>query len=159
MPHDMFLAQWVCLIEKVSGRDTSAFNVSPSGRKYYGLYQIPKQWCGERRRGGNCNVTCAALLDDDIRDDTACAVQIADNHGFQFWELWNKRCKNNHFTNEEIHKCPELLRISRECDRKPSRIQHHSVLSSRIQHRMSRRFRRSAYESRSNSSLASDETV
>lgn len=43
----------------------------------------------------------AALLDDDINDDTECAMLIFHQKGFQYWPQWNTRCKNdNHITNE-----------------------------------------------------------
>ncbi|KOB72304.1 Lysozyme-like protein 1 [Operophtera brumata] len=104
-PNDIFLGQWVCLIEKVSKRDTSAFMVTPSGKKTYGLYQV-------------------ALLDDDIRDDTACARLIFHREGFKYWPLWTTRCKNDNLITNEIYKCPDLspLRSS------PERITHSDIL-------------------------------
>ncbi|XP_037300805.1 lysozyme isoform X1 [Manduca sexta] len=107
-PNDIFLGQWVCLIEKVSNRDTSAYVVTPSGKKYYGLYQIPSRWCKEGRRGGDCNIACESLLDDDIRDDTECAVQIFHREGFKYWSQWVTRCKNDKLITNEIYKCPDL---------------------------------------------------
>ncbi|XP_037300807.1 lysozyme isoform X2 [Manduca sexta] len=103
-----FLGSWVCLIEKVSNRDTSAYVVTPSGKKYYGLYQIPSRWCKEGRRGGDCNIACESLLDDDIRDDTECAVQIFHREGFKYWSQWVTRCKNDKLITNEIYKCPDL---------------------------------------------------
>lgn len=46
----------------------------------------------------------AALLDDDIRDDTACAVKIFQREGFKYWPLWNTRCKNDDMITKEIYK-------------------------------------------------------
>ncbi|KAM3962235.1 lysozyme-like [Aphomia sociella] len=98
-----FLGSWVCLIEKVSQRDTAAYREA-SGKKYYGLYQIKDVWCKNGKRGGKCNIACEALLDDDIRDDTECAVQIYEQEGFQYWTQWMKRCKNDNFITNEIYK-------------------------------------------------------
>ncbi|XP_026735750.1 lysozyme-like [Trichoplusia ni] len=112
MPNDMFLGQWVCLIEKSSNRETRTFTVKPSGKRFYGIYQIPQQWCRENKRGGGCNIACEDLLDDDIRDDTACAVQIAKLEGFKYWPQWTARCKNDYFITNEIYKCPDLIRMS-----------------------------------------------
>lgn len=51
---------------------------------FLGLYSIgSKWWCGQDAPGGNCNVTCSDLLDDDIADDVACAQKIIDSHGLQ----------------------------------------------------------------------------
>ncbi|CAB3225989.1 unnamed protein product [Arctia plantaginis] len=103
-----FLGSWVCLIEKVSNRNTSAYTVSPSGKKFYGLYQIPSKWCKLQKPGGDCNIKCEDLLDDDIRDDTACAVKIYHQEGFKYWTVWTTRCKNDNFITNEIYKCPDL---------------------------------------------------
>ncbi|GBP66759.1 Lysozyme c-1 [Eumeta japonica] len=100
---------WVCLAEKVSDRNTSALVETSSGRKYYGIFQIPSRWCRVGKKGGECDVSCESLLDDDIADDAACAVNIFHREGFKYWSKWNTRCKNdNHITNE-IYKCPDLI--------------------------------------------------
>ncbi|XP_068624006.1 lysozyme-like [Battus philenor] len=103
-----FFGNWVCLIEKVSNRDTRALVVSPSGKKSYGLYQIPSRWCREGKKGGECNIMCESLLDDDIRDDTACAMNIFHREGFKYWTQWTIRCKNDNLITNEIYKCPDL---------------------------------------------------
>ncbi|CAH2211511.1 jg828, partial [Pararge aegeria aegeria] len=54
---------------------------------------IGNEWCKEGRRGGKCNVSCESLLDDDIRDDCACAYQIFEQEGFKYWTKWDARCK------------------------------------------------------------------
>ncbi|XP_045455033.1 lysozyme-like [Melitaea cinxia] len=110
-----FLSNWVCLIEKVSKRDTTALEIR-NGKTFYGLYQIPNKWCREGKKGGDCNIACESLLDDNIRDDTACALRIFEQEGFKYWTQWEKRCKNdNHFTTE-VYKCPDLLMVKTSQD-------------------------------------------
>ncbi|CAG9792364.1 unnamed protein product [Diatraea saccharalis] len=131
LPNDIFLGNWVCLIEKVSNRDTAAFHVTPSGKKLYGLYQIPNKWCREGKKGGDCNVACESLLDDDIRDDTACAQLIFYREGFKYWSQWTIRCKNDDLITKEIYKCPDLSsRRSPESD---------ITLVARLRRRLARR--------------------
>ncbi|XP_034826216.1 lysozyme-like isoform X4 [Maniola hyperantus] len=132
-----FLGNWVCLIEKVSNRDTRALTVASNGKKSYGLYQIPSKWCREGKKGGECNIACELLIDDDIRDDTECAVTIFHREGFKYWTQWTNRCKNdNHITNE-IYKCPDL--ISQRSMESPDRtlMPHSEAL--RVKRRLSRK--------------------
>ncbi|KAJ0171830.1 hypothetical protein K1T71_012593 [Dendrolimus kikuchii] len=106
IPNDIFLGQWVCLIEQVSQKDTGKLKESPSGKKFYGLFQIPARWCNEGKRRGICDVDCQALLDDDIHDDAVCANKIFKQEGFKFWSQWENRCKNNHHYTTEIYNRP-----------------------------------------------------
>lgn len=65
----------------------SMMNTNRSNGDFLGLYRIGNQWwCGKDSPGGNCNVKCSDLLDDDIADDVACAQKILDSHGiFDGW--------------------------------------------------------------------------
>ncbi|XP_069356129.1 uncharacterized protein Lrt [Maniola hyperantus] len=100
-----FLSNWVCLIEQESDRNTAAHTVKTSRKQYYGLFQIGSEWCKEGRRGGKCNVSCESLLDDDIKDDCACAYQIFEQEGFKYWTKWDARCKGQRLP--DIQKCPD----------------------------------------------------
>ncbi|XP_053620059.1 leucine-rich repeat-containing protein 15 [Plodia interpunctella] len=88
-----FLSNWVCLIEQQSERNTSALITKSPRRKYYGLFQIGSEWCKEGRRGGKCDISCEALLDDDIKDDSTCALKVFELEGFKYWSKWEARCK------------------------------------------------------------------
>ncbi|XP_047510280.1 uncharacterized protein LOC125053111 [Pieris napi] len=100
-----FLSNWVCLIEQESGRNTSALNVKSSRKQYYGLFQLGNEYCKEGRKGGKCNVACEALLDEEIRDDCACALKVFEEEGFKYWTKWENRCKGERLP--DIEKCPD----------------------------------------------------
>nr|ABP52098.1 lysozyme-like protein 1 [Antheraea mylitta] len=100
-----FLSNWVCLIEQESDRNTSALVVKSSRRKYYGLFQIGSEWCKEGRKGGKCDISCEALLDEDIKDDGNCALKVFELEGFKYWPKWVARCKGQLLP--DIEKCPD----------------------------------------------------
>ncbi|XP_061384728.1 lysozyme-like [Danaus plexippus] len=100
-----FLSNWVCLIEQESDRNTSAHIVKTPRKQYYGLFQIGSEWCKEGKKGGKCDIACESLLDDDIRDDCACAYKIFENEGFKYWTKWETRCKGERLP--DIEKCPD----------------------------------------------------
>ncbi|XP_050668528.1 lysozyme-like [Leptidea sinapis] len=100
-----FLSNWVCLVEQESNRNTSAHVVKTSRKQYYGLFQIGSEWCKEGRKGGKCNIACESLLDDDIKDDCTCALQVFEQEGFKYWSKWESRCKGERLP--DIEKCPD----------------------------------------------------
>ncbi|XP_063630479.1 lysozyme-like [Cydia splendana] len=100
-----FLSNWVCLIEQESDRNTAALVTKSARRKYYGLFQIGSEWCKEGKKGGKCDITCEALLDDDIKDDSACALKVFELEGFKYWSKWEARCKGHVLP--DIEKCPD----------------------------------------------------
>ncbi|KAJ0171828.1 hypothetical protein K1T71_012591 [Dendrolimus kikuchii] len=101
-----FLSNWVCLIEQESDRNTSAYVVKTPRRKYYGLFQIGSEWCKEGRKGGKCDISCEALLDEDIKNDSTCAMKIFEQEGFKYWSKWEARCKGQLLP--DIEKCPDF---------------------------------------------------
>lgn len=61
---------------------------------FHGIYAIGSQWwCGDKEPGGNCNVKCSALLDDDIEDDVKCATLILSQQGVNGWSRNDETCQ------------------------------------------------------------------
>ncbi|XP_075166525.1 lysozyme [Haematobia irritans] len=89
-----YLSNWVCLVENESGRSTSKVMQLPNQSVSYGLFQInSKNWCRKGRKGGICNIKCEDFLNDEISDDSRCAMQIFNRHGFQAWPGWVNKCR------------------------------------------------------------------
>ncbi|GAB6026270.1 hypothetical protein CHUAL_012478 [Chamberlinius hualienensis] len=92
------LANWVCLIEAESGRNTASVGpYNGNGSRNYGLFQINSlNWCsgGPKSRNNECKVPCRSLINDDISDDAKCAKYIYKTHNFNAWYGWTNKCKN-----------------------------------------------------------------
>ncbi|XP_067002032.2 lysozyme [Anabrus simplex] len=88
------LPDWVCLVEAESGRNTAAKGGPNRDGSYdFGLFQInSRYWCGLNGKGGDCNIKCSDLLNDDISDDAKCALKIYRRHGFSAWYGWKNKC-------------------------------------------------------------------
>ncbi|XP_045540154.1 lysozyme [Papilio machaon] len=104
-----FISNWVCMIEHESDRNTAAVVTKSSRKKFYGLFQIGSEFCKEGRKGGKCDITCEALLDEDIKEDSLCAQKVFDQEGFKYWSKWGTRCKGQ--TLPDVEKCPEWLNL------------------------------------------------
>lgn len=64
---------------------------------FIGIYKIGTQWwCKEDEPGGNCNVKCSDLLDDDIADDVACAKKVLESHGLDGWRVTEDSCRSGY---------------------------------------------------------------
>ncbi|XP_068624200.1 lysozyme-like [Battus philenor] len=100
-----FISNWVCMIEQESNRNTSALVIKNQKKKFYGLFQIGSEYCKEGRKGGKCNITCEALLDEDIKEDSLCAIKVFEEEGFKYWSRWETRCKGQ--TLPDVEKCPQ----------------------------------------------------
>ncbi|KAJ8687066.1 hypothetical protein QAD02_022860 [Eretmocerus hayati] len=96
-----FISTYVCIMKSESNLNTS--KITGPGHKSsfsYGVFQISSdKWCSRYRPGGICNKKCDDFLNDDIRDDIACAKIIADKNGFKHWNGWLKNCKNGKLPN------------------------------------------------------------
>ncbi|KAJ4448225.1 hypothetical protein ANN_10239 [Periplaneta americana] len=89
------LSNWVCLVESESSRNTAAKGGPNTDGSYdYGLFQInSRYWCGQGGVGGDCNLNCDSLLDDDISNDSTCAKLIFSRMGFSAWYGWQRSCE------------------------------------------------------------------
>nr|ACH56920.1 salivary lysozyme [Simulium vittatum] len=94
------LRDWACLIFAESSRQTQLTHKNRNGSTDYGLFQInSKYWCGTGKKGGDCNVRCEDLLDDNIVDDSKCAKKIFKRHGFKAWYGWQSKCQGKALPN------------------------------------------------------------
>ncbi|XP_044743167.1 lysozyme-like [Chrysoperla carnea] len=99
------LPDWVCLVESESSGDTSVVGgPNTDGSSDYGLFQINDAfWCTPGGAGGECNVACEDLLDDDISDDVQCARKIESAQGLDAWVGWQNKCSGGRAPN--VDKC------------------------------------------------------
>lgn len=89
-----FMSNWICLVKSESGFKTNLLMHSQGASMAYGIFQIDSfKYCAKGRNGGLCNQRCENFLDDDIRDDAACAKRIFDIDGFKVWKRWESYCK------------------------------------------------------------------
>uniref|UniRef100_A0A2M3ZY71 Putative lysozyme n=2 Tax=Anopheles triannulatus TaxID=58253 RepID=A0A2M3ZY71_9DIPT len=88
------LRDWMCLVQKESGFNTSAINHNRGGTTDYGLFQINNRyWCDSSYGANDCKITCKSLLDDDIVNDLQCVKRIYKRHKFTAWVAWNNKCQ------------------------------------------------------------------
>nr|AFI81522.1 c-1 lysozyme [Periplaneta americana] len=89
------LQNWLCLAKSESGLRSHVVGGPNRNKSFdYGIFQINnKYWCGEGKRGGDCNLNCADLKNDNIGDDIECARKIQRRHGFKGWYGWQKKCQ------------------------------------------------------------------
>lgn len=79
------VGDWVCNAEFAS-----KLNTSDRTEVHRGIFLIHTAWCGP---GGECNLDCEKLLDDDISDDIFCMQRLLAQHGyFSTWEHWTDWC-------------------------------------------------------------------
>ncbi|XP_023708065.1 lysozyme c-1-like [Cryptotermes secundus] len=88
------LATLVCIAQHESGLNTEALGGPTSnGAHYYGIFQISDlYWCSDYGVGGDCNINCADLRDNNLADDIKCALKIKDSQGFTAWLTYSQYC-------------------------------------------------------------------
>ncbi|CAH1163512.1 unnamed protein product [Phaedon cochleariae] len=101
-----WVGNWVCLVESESGRNTEKQVAKANGGTALGLFQInSKQWCTFGKTGGKCNMKCEDLLNENIRDDSACAQKIQSEQGFKAWDGWRRSCYGRTYPSTIITTC------------------------------------------------------
>ncbi|CRL05171.1 CLUMA_CG018045, isoform A [Clunio marinus] len=97
------LPDWMCLIQAESSYNSKAVGPPNSdGSRDYGLWQInDRYWCKNGKKGGDCNMDCQKLLDDNLADDVVCVRKIHQRHGYNAWYGWIKSCKGKALPNTE----------------------------------------------------------
>lgn len=107
-------SNWICLMQSESGMNTALLTGPKTASSYsHGILQINSaRWCTRGRVGGICNKRCEDFLNDDIKDDIACAKKIFDQEGFKAWDGWTKKCKNKPLPN--IAHCTRKRRMALE---------------------------------------------
>ncbi|KDR16709.1 lysozyme-like [Zootermopsis nevadensis] len=90
------LRNWVCLAESESGLNSNVVgSVNRDGSLDNGIFQINNRyWCKNGRKGGDCNIKCEDLKNDNIADDIGCAKKIYKRHGFNAWYGWRSKCQS-----------------------------------------------------------------
>ncbi|XP_067324629.1 uncharacterized protein [Anolis sagrei] len=83
------LGDWLCVIYYTSDFDTQFKEKSMSVINRFGVFQIDSnEFCEEDcvESKNKCSVHCSNFLDNDIKDDIACAKLIVDSHhDIQYW--------------------------------------------------------------------------
>ncbi|XP_034289877.1 lysozyme C, milk isozyme-like [Pantherophis guttatus] len=97
------LDDWICLVHHGSGFD-SELVTSRKNRKiqFFGIFQIDSHWWCDRKQGYSANLCkrpCSAFLDDDLRDDIACAKKIVlGRQKMNAWDNWQINCKGKNIS-------------------------------------------------------------
>jgi hypothetical protein len=91
----------ICIAQKFSRLHTNII-----GGDLYGIFQINQKWCGHKKAGGECNIKCNDLLDDDISDDVRCAQKVIAKVGMQHaWRIEKTQGCRKELKNLETN-CP-----------------------------------------------------
>lgn len=52
-----------------------------------------RRWCRDSYNGGDCNIKCQDLLNDNLKASITCAKLRQETTGFRDWPTFEKRCK------------------------------------------------------------------
>lgn len=77
---------------------------------FLGVYGIGSQWwCKHDKPGGDCNVKCSDLVDDEIADDVQCAKVILKLQGLAAWGISEDTCRNK--SHEKAEGCMNQINV------------------------------------------------
>ena len=93
------LARWACIAEHESSyRSHVVGPANIDGSHDYGIFQINDlYWCrpsNGRKSHNKCDVSCDALLTDNISRSVRCARQVKRQQGWEAWTTW-KYCSGS----------------------------------------------------------------
>ncbi|XP_069702532.1 lysozyme-like [Periplaneta americana] len=93
--HFKDLRNWLCLAKSESSLRSHVVGGPNKDNSYdYGIFQInSRYWCAKGEKGGDCNIRCEDLINDNIGDDIKCVQKIYKRHGFKAWYGWQKKCQ------------------------------------------------------------------
>ncbi|XP_067324514.1 lysozyme C, milk isozyme-like [Anolis sagrei] len=102
------LGDWLCVINYTSDFDSHFKENYFTSKKRFGMFQIDNnEFCNEycSDSENKCSVHCSKLVDDDIRDDIACAKIIVNSpHKIEYWRVWKDYCSNKN-NSKWLKKC------------------------------------------------------
>lgn len=86
------LQKFICLANDVG-------DTSKRVESHHGVFRISSDfWCSRIGSGNGCKTNCGKFVDNDLKDDVACALTIFKMHknnrgdGFSAWGPWLSKC-------------------------------------------------------------------
>lgn len=103
------ISRWLCMTQEMSQHNSSLEYIKQneaggftSGHGIFAIYY--PYWCGINENSGGCNINCANLRDDDLRDDIECVKTILNQQGIVAWQYGLDKCKNR-----EMNDLPDYI--------------------------------------------------
>eukprot|EP00095_Tigriopus_kingsejongensis_P011066 maker-scaffold23_size669530-snap-gene-3.10 protein:Tk11066 transcript:maker-scaffold23_size669530-snap-gene-3.10-mRNA-1 annotation:"af249896_1alpha lactalbumin" len=92
------IPKYVCIGCHETRYNSSAIHIGG----HYGLFQFTHElWCQEDDVGGECEVKCSDLADDDLTDDIKCLQKVP----VKSWPTYEKFCAPDPYLYRFGHRC------------------------------------------------------